>query len=397
MIDCRKIGMLAENIGAKIFWRNAFMIIGVSKEIKNTENRVGLTPAGADAFVKAGHKVLIETGAGIGSGFDDDAYKAVGAELIADKKKIFDAAEMIIKVKEPLEPEYELFHAGQILFTYLHLAPEPELTKALLDKKVTGIAYETVVGRDGKSLPLLAPMSEIAGRMSIQLGAQFLESQYGGSGTLLAGVSGVSAGQVVIIGGGVVGTNAAKVAVGMRARVTVIDLSIDRLRYLDDIFDGRICTVMSNSYNIAQWVKQADLLVGAVLVPGAKTPQLVTEDMVKTMKRGSVIVDVAIDQGGSIATCDHVTTHSEPTFVKHGVIHYSVANIPGAVARTSTLALTNATLPYALKIAGKGWKAACNEDAGLAKGLNTIDGNLTNKNVAEALNLEFVDYNKFLA
>lgn len=373
------------------------MIIGVSKEIKNTENRVGLTPAGADAFVKAGHKVLIETGAGIGSGFDDDAYKAVGAELIADKKKIFDAAEMIIKVKEPLEPEYELFHAGQILFTYLHLAPEPELTKALLDKKVTGIAYETVVGRDGKSLPLLAPMSEIAGRMSIQLGAQFLESQYGGSGTLLAGVSGVSAGQVVIIGGGVVGTNAAKVAVGMRARVTVIDLSIDRLRYLDDIFDGRICTVMSNSYNIAQWVKQADLLVGAVLVPGAKTPQLVTEDMVKTMKRGSVIVDVAIDQGGSIATCDHVTTHSEPTFEKHGVIHYSVANIPGAVARTSTLALTNATLPYALKIAGKGWKTACNEDAGLAKGLNTIDGNLTNKNVAEALNLEFVDYNKFLA
>lgn len=373
------------------------MIIGVTKEIKNTENRVGLTPAGADAFVKAGHKVLIEQGAGIGSGFDDDAYKAVGAELIADKKEIFDAAEMIIKVKEPLEPEYELFHAGQILFTYLHLAPEPELTKALLDKKVTGIAYETVVGRDGKSLPLLAPMSEIAGRMSIQLGAQFLESQYGGSGTLLAGVSGVAAGQVVIIGGGVVGTNAAKVAVGMRARVTVIDLSIDRLRYLDDIFDGRICTVMSNSYNIAQWVKQADLLIGAVLVPGAKTPQLVTEDMVKTMKRGSVIVDVAIDQGGSIATCDHVTTHSEPTFVKHGVIHYSVANIPGAVARTSTLALTNATLPYALKIAGKGWKVACQQDAGLAKGLNTIDGNLTNKNVAEALGLECVDYNKFLA
>lgn len=373
------------------------MIIGVSKEIKNNENRVGLTPAGADAFVKAGHKVLIEQSAGIGSGFADADYTAVGAEIIADKKKIFDAAEMIIKVKEPLEPEYELFHAGQILFTYLHLAPEPELTKALLDKKVTGIAYETVVGRDGKSLPLLAPMSEIAGRMSIQLGAQFLESQYGGSGTLLAGVSGVSAGQVVIIGGGVVGTNAAKVAVGMRARVTVIDLSIDRLRYLDDIFDGRICTVMSNSYNIAQWVKQADLLVGAVLVPGAKTPQLVTEDMVKTMKRGSVIVDVAIDQGGSIATCDHVTTHSEPTFVKHGVIHYSVANIPGAVARTSTLALTNATLPYALKIAGKGWKAACNEDSGLAKGLNTIDGKLTNKNVAEALNLEFVDYAEFLA
>ena len=372
------------------------MIIGVSKEIKNNENRVGLTPAGAEALVKVGHKVLIEAGAGIGSGFEDKDYSAVGAEVIADKKKIFDEAEMIVKVKEPLEPEYELFHEGQILFTYLHLAPEPALTKALLDKKVTGIAYETVVGRDGKTLPLLAPMSEIAGRMSIQLGAQFLESQYGGSGILLGGVSGVAAGQVVIIGGGVVGTNAAKIALGMRARVTIIDLSIERLRYLDDIFGGKVCTVMSNSYNISQWTHQADLLIGAVLVPGAKTPQLVTEEMVKNMKRGSVIVDVAIDQGGSIATCDHVTTHSNPTFVKHGVIHYSVANIPGAVARTSTLALTNATLPYALKIAGKGWKAACREDAGLAKGLNTIDGNLTNKNVAEALNLEFVDYATFI-
>ncbi len=373
------------------------MIIGVAKEIKNNENRVGLTPAGADALVKAGHKVFVEQTAGIGSGFEDADYTAVGAEIVADKKKLFDDAEMIIKVKEPLESEYDLFHAGQTLFTYLHLAPEPALTKALLDKKVTGVAYETVVGRDGRSLPLLAPMSEIAGRMSVQLGAQFLESQYGGRGILLAGVSGVAAGQVVIIGGGVVGTNAAKIALGMRARVTVIDLSIERLRYLDDIFGGKVSTVMSNSYNIAQWVKQADLLIGAVLVPGAKTPQLVSEDMVKTMKRGSVIVDVAIDQGGSIATCDHVTTHSDPTFVKHGVIHYSVANIPGAVSRTSTLALTNATLPYALKLAGKGWKAACREDAGLAKGLNTIDGKVTNKNVADALGLEYVDYAKFLA
>lgn len=373
------------------------MIIGVAKEIKNNENRVGLTPAGADALVKAGHKVLIEQSAGVGSGFEDGDYSAVGAQIVADKKKIFDDAQMIIKVKEPLEPEYELFHEGQILFTYLHLAPEPELTKALLDKKVTGIAYETVVGRDGRSLPLLAPMSEIAGRMSIQLGAQFLESQYGGRGVLLGGVSGVASGQVVIIGGGVVGTNAAKVALGMRARVTIIDLSIERLRYLDDIFGGKVCTVMSNAYNIAEWTARADLLVGAVLVPGAKTPQLVTEEMVKNMKKGSVIVDVAIDQGGSIATCDHVTTHSDPTFVKHGVIHYSVANIPGAVSRTSTLALTNATLPYALKIAGKGWKAACQEDAGLAKGLNTIDGKLTNAAVAEALGREFVDYSKFLA
>ena len=373
------------------------MVIGVAKEIKNNENRVGLTPAGADALVKAGHKVLVEKTAGVGSGFDDENYSAVGAEIIADKKKIFDEAELIIKVKEPLEPEYDLFHEGQTLFTYLHLAPEPALTKALLDKKVTGIAYETVVGRDGRSLPLLAPMSEIAGRMSIQLGAQFLESQYGGRGVLLGGVSGVESGQVVIIGGGVVGTNAAKIALGMRARVTIIDLSIERLRYLDDIFGGKVCTVMSNAYNIAEWTKRADLLVGAVLVPGAKTPQLVTEEMVKNMKRGSVIIDVAIDQGGSIATCDHVTTHDNPTFEKFGVIHYSVANIPGAVSRTSTLALTNATLPYALKIAGKGWKIACREDAGLAKGLNTIDGQLTNKAVAEALGLEFVDYSTFLA
>lgn len=373
------------------------MIIGVAREIKNNENRVGLTPAGADSLVKSGHKVLIEANAGVGSGFEDENYTSVGAEIVADKNKLFDDAEMIIKVKEPLESEYNLFHAGQILFTYLHLAPEPALTRALLDKKVTGIAYETVVGRDGRSLPLLAPMSEIAGRMSIQLGAQFLESQYGGSGVLLGGVSGVAPAQVVIIGGGVVGTNAAKIAVGMRARVTIIDLSIERLRYLDDIFGGKVCTVMSNNYNIAQWTKQADLLVGAVLIPGAKTPQLVTEEMVKNMKRGSVIIDVAIDQGGSIATCDHVTTHTDPTFVKHGVIHYSVANIPGAVSRTSTLALTNATLPYALKIAGKGWKAACQEDAGLAKGLNVIDGKLTNKNVSDALGIEFVDYATFLA
>ena len=372
------------------------MIIGVAKEIKNNENRVGLTPAGADALVKAGHTVLIEQAAGVGSGFDDENYSAVGAQIVADKRKIFDDADMIVKVKEPLEPEYELFHDGQILFTYLHLAPEPALTKALLDKKVTGIAYETVVGRDGRSLPLLAPMSEIAGRMSIQLGAQFLESQYGGRGVLLGGVSGVESGQVVIIGGGVVGTNAAKIALGMRARVTIIDLSIERLRYLDDIFGGKVCTVMSNNYNIAHWTQQADLLVGAVLIPGAKTPQLVTEDMVKNMKRGSVIIDVAIDQGGSIATCDRVTTHDNPTFVKHGVIHYSVANIPGAVSRTSTLALTNATLPYALKIASKGWQAACRDDAGLAKGLNTIGGKVTNKNVADALGLEFVDYSAFL-
>ena len=367
------------------------MIIGVSKEIKNNENRVGLTPAGAEALVKAGHKVLVETGSGLGSGFADEDYTAVGAELISDKKQLFDKSEMIVKVKEPLPSEYDLFHEGQLLFTYLHLAAEPELTEALLKHKVTSVAYETVVGRDGRSLPLLAPMSEIAGRMSVQIGAQFLESRYGGAGVLLGGVSGVAPAQVVIIGGGVVGTNAAKMAVGLGARVTIIDLSIERLRYLDDVFGGRVATVSSNSYNIAQWVREADLHIGAVLVPGAKTPQLVTEDMIKTMKQGSVVVDVAIDQGGSIATCDHVTTHENPTFVKHGVLHYSVANIPGAVARTSTLALTNATLPYALTLAGKGWREACRQDAGLAQGLNTVDGKITNRPVSEALGLEYVD------
>jgi len=372
------------------------MRIGVPKEIKNNENRIGLTPAGAEALVKAGHQVVVEQGGGLGSGFADEDYTAVGASIAADKKQLFTDAEMIIKVKEPLPDEYDLFHEGQILFTYLHLAPEPELTAALLKHKVTGIAYETVVGRNGRSLPLLAPMSEIAGRMSVQIGAQFLESRYGGAGVLLGGVSGVAPGQVVIIGGGVVGTNAAKVAAGLGARVTIIDLSIDRLRYLDDVFGGRVATVMSNSYNIAEWVARADLLIGAVLVPGAKTPQLVTEDMVKTMRKGSVIVDVAIDQGGSIATCDRVTTHENPTFTKHGVVHYSVANIPGAVSRTSTLALTNATLPYALKIAGKGWKNACREDAGLAEGLNTVAGKLVNRPVADALGLAFTDKQEFL-
>ena len=371
------------------------MIIGVAKEIKNNENRVGLTPAGTEALVKAGHKVLIEKDAGVGSGFSNENYKAVGAEIISEKKSLFNDSDLIVKVKEPLPEEYDLFHENQILFTYLHLAPEPELTKALLKDKVVGIAYETVVGKNN-SLPLLAPMSEIAGRMSVQIGAQLLESQYGGRGILLGGVSGVSSGQVVIIGGGIVGTNAAKIALGLGARVTIIDISIDRLRYLDDIFGGAVNTIMSNSYNIAHWTAQADLLIGAVLIPGAKAPKLVKEDMVKNMKPGSVIVDVAIDQGGAVETSDHCTTHDNPTFVKHGVIHYSVANIPGAVARTSTLALTNATLPYVLKIANNAYKQACLDDPGLAKGINTIAGKLTNKAVAEALGLDFSDANIFL-
>lgn len=370
------------------------MIIGVAKEIKNNENRVALTPAGTEALKKAGHTVLVEQSAGIGSGFSDESYVQAGGEIIADKKALFDKSDMIIKVKEPLAPEYDLFHEGQILFTYLHLAPEPELTKALLDKKVVGIAYETI--ERNRTLPLLVPMSEVAGRMSVQVGAHCLEKPFGGKGVLLGGVPGVESAQVVIIGGGIVGTNAAKMAVGMGARVTIIDKCTDRLNYLDDIFSGRVTTVMSNSYNIANWVKKADLLIGAVLLPGAKAPKLVTEEMVKTMEPGSVIVDVAIDQGGSVETIDRVTTHSDPTFVKHGVVHYSVANMPGAVARTSTFALTNATLEYALQIANKGWKAALQADPGLAKGLNVYDGKVTFQGVAEAHNLPYVPVEKIL-
>jgi len=371
------------------------MIIGVAKEIKNNEARVGLTPAGADALCKAGHTVMIEKGAGIGCGFSDESYQATGAVIIADKKALFDKAEMIIKVKEPVAAEYDLFHKGQILFTYLHLAPEPKLARALLEKEVIGIAYETIVGRNN-TLPLLSPMSEVAGRMSVQIGAQFLEKPWGGKGVLLAGVPGVESAQVVIIGGGVVGTNAAKMAVGMGARVTIIDKSADRLAYLDDIFGARVVTVMSNSYNIASWVKKADLLIGAVLIPGAKAPKLVTEEMVKTMEVGSVIVDVAIDQGGSVVTCDHATTHSDPTYIKHGVVHYSVANMPGAVSRTSTLALTNSTLDYALQIANKGWKQAVLDNAGLAKGVNVLEGKVTYKAVADALNVPYVSLEELI-
>lgn len=364
------------------------MIIGVAREIKNNENRVALTPAGTEMLVKAGHRVLVETNAGTGSGFADESYQAAGAEIIEDKRQLFEAAEMIMKVKEPLEPEYELLRDGQILFTYLHLAPEPELTRALLNKKVVGIAYETIENAR-RELPLLTPMSEVAGRMAVQIGAQFLEKTKGGKGILLGGVPGVEPAQAVIIGGGVVGTNAAKMALGMGARVAILERSNDRMRELDDIFGGRVVTVMSNNYNIAHWVARAELLIGAVLVHGARAPKLVTEAMVKTMQPGSVIVDVAIDQGGSIETIDRVTTHSDPVYIKHGVVHYAVANMPGAVPRTSTLALTNATLPYALQIAGKGYRQAVAEDAGLAKGVNVVNGKVTYPAVAEALNLPY--------
>ncbi|WP_134703938.1 alanine dehydrogenase [Ammoniphilus sp. YIM 78166] len=358
------------------------MIIGVPKEIKNNENRVGLTPAGVAAFKNNGHEVWVEASAGMGSGFTDEDYQAAGAKIVATAKEAW-SAEMVVKVKEPLKEEYGFFREGLILYTYLHLAPEPELTKALVDHKVVAIAYETIQADNG-SLPLLTPMSEVAGRMSIQIGAQFLEKSKGGKGVLLGGVPGVAPAEVVIVGGGIVGTNAAKMAIGLGASVTLLDISADRLRQLDDQFQGRLKTLMSNSYNLAEAVKKADLVVGAVLIPGARAPKLVTEDMVKAMQPGSVIVDVAIDQGGSIETIDRITTHSDPTYVKHGVLHYAVANMPGAVARTSTIALTNVTVPYGVQIANKGWKKAALENKALAKGINVVDGKVTYKAVAEA-------------
>ncbi|WP_227764758.1 alanine dehydrogenase [Zhaonella formicivorans] len=370
------------------------MIIGVPKEIKDNENRVALTPAGAKALVSRGHQVLVQMGAGQGSGFADVQYSEAGAELVAAPEEVFRRAEMIMKVKEPLPPEYDYFKPGQLLFTYLHLAPEKELTAALLAKEVTGIAYETIQLPNG-SLPLLTPMSEVAGRMSVQIGAQFLEKAYGGKGVLLGGVPGVPAAEVVIIGGGVVGLNAAKMAVGLGAQVTIVDINPERLRYLDDIFAGRVKTVVSNYYTIAEAVEKADLLIGAVLLPGKRAPHLVSEEMVQKMQPGSVIVDVAIDQGGCIETIDRVTTHSNPTYVKHGVVHYAVANIPGIVPRTSTFALTNCTLPYALKLADYGLDAI-RADASLAKGVNVYRGKVTYEAVANSLELEYVPLNQLL-
>ncbi len=370
------------------------MIVGIPKEIKNNENRVAITPAGVTALVQNGHEVIIETNAGLGSGFTDSDYTAVGAKIVPTAADAW-AADMVMKVKEPLPSEYGYFREGLVLFTYLHLAPEPELTRALMEKKVVAIAYETIQ-LDNGSLPLLTPMSEVAGRMSVQIGAQFLEKPYGGKGVLLGGVPGVMKGEVVIIGGGIVGTNAAKMALGLGANVTILDVSADRLRQLDDLFQGRVQTLMSNSFNIANAVKKADLLVGAVLIPGARAPRLVTEEMVKSMQPGSVIVDVAIDQGGSIETIDRITTHDNPTYEKHGVIHYAVANMPGAVARTSTWALTNATIPYAVQLANKGYREAIQSNRALAKGVNVIDGKVTFKAVAEAHNLPYESIDNLL-
>ena len=364
------------------------MIVGVPKEIKDNEDRVAMTPAGARALTGSGHQVLIESGAGLGSGFTDEDYRAAGADMIAKAESVWANADMIMKVKEPLPAEYGFFRENLILFTYLHLAPEYELTSALMKSRVVAIAYETIQLPD-RSLPLLTPMSEVAGRMSVQIGAEFLEKPYGGKGILLGGVPGVLPGRVVIVGGGIVGANAAKMALGTGAEVTIIDVNAERLRQLDDMFSGRVRTLMSNEYNIEMAVRSADLLIGAVLIPGSRAPKLVTEAMVKEMSRGSVIVDVAIDQGGSIATIDRVTTHSHPTYEKHGVIHYAVANMPGAVARTSTLALTNVTLGYALQLAGKGYRAAIRANLALAKGINVVAGKVTYEAVARGLEIDY--------
>ncbi|NOU64474.1 alanine dehydrogenase [Paenibacillus sp. LMG 31461] len=364
------------------------LVVGVPKEIKNNENRVALTPGGAGMLQMSGHHVLVEAGAGIGSGFSDEDYKQEGATIVAYAAEVWAQSDMIMKVKEPLPAEYGFFKEGQILFTYLHLAAAGDLAAQLLEKKVTGIAYETIQLPNG-SLPLLTPMSEVAGRMSVQIGAHYLEKFYGGRGILLGGVPGVPPADVIILGGGIVGTNAAKMALGLGANVVIIERSADRMRALDDIFGGHLRTLMSNPYNIASAVQKADLLIGAVLIPGARAPRLVTAAMVQSMKPGAVIVDVAVDQGGSIETIDRVTTHSDPTYEKFGVLHYAVANMPGAVPRTSTLALTNVTLPYALELANKGFTQALAENYTLQLGVNTYKGSVTHPAVAEALGMPY--------
>ncbi len=365
------------------------MIVGLPKEIKDNEYRVGLTPAGVRALTDAGHQVIVEKSAGGGSGFEDGLYDKAGAEIIDSADDVWAKAQMIVKVKEPIEPEYVRMREGQLLFTYLHLAPDVKLTQELINRKVTGIAYETITDRRG-SLPLLTPMSEVAGRMAIQVGAHYLEKMAGGRGILLGGVPGVPAAKVVIIGGGVVGTNAAKIAVGMGAAVTIIDNNLDRLRELDDIFLTKVSTLASSAYMIHDAISTADLIVGAVLVPGAAAPRLVTKNMLKDVPNGAVIVDVAVDQGGCIETT-RPTTHSNPTYYVEGVLHYCVANMPGAVPRTSTFALTNATLPYALKLANQGFFEAIRSDPGLKEGVNTYAGHCTYEAVAAAQGLSYTN------
>ena len=365
------------------------MIIGVPKEIKNNENRVALTPAGVAEMVKSGHTVYVQATAGMGSGFSDEDYIHAGATMLPTIEDVYAIAEMIMKVKEPIASEYKLIKKDQILFTYFHFASGEPLTMAMIESGSICLAYETVEMPD-RSLPLLVPMSEVAGRMSIQEGAKYLEKTYGGYGVLLGGVPGVPPAKVLIIGGGIVGTEAAKMAGGLGADVTIIDVSLKRLRYLDDIMPANVKTLMSNEYNIREMVRNADVIIGAVLIPGAVAPKLITRDMIPTMKPGTVLVDVAVDQGGCFETTV-ATTHDHPTFVIDHVIHYCVANMPGAVPRTSTLALTNATLPYALQIANKGWKQACVESEPLRKGLNVVKGKVVYEGVAEAFGLPYQD------
>ncbi|MCR9015482.1 alanine dehydrogenase [Aquiflexum gelatinilyticum] len=371
------------------------MIIGTPKEIKNNENRVALTPAGAKELVKRGHQVFVQHTAGIGSGFSDEEYVSAGATILPTIEEVYAIADMIIKVKEPIEPEYKLIKEKQLLFTYFHFASYEPLTKAMVESKAVCLAYETVEKTD-KSLPLLIPMSEVAGRMAIQKGANYLEKPLKGRGILLGGVPGVLPAKVLILGGGIVGTQAAWMAAGLGADVTIMDVSLARMRYLADVMPANVKTMMSNEYNIREMVKHSDLIVGAVLIPGAKAPHLITRDMLKIMKPGTVLVDVAVDQGGCIETCKP-TTHENPTYIIDDVVHYCVANMPGAVPYTSTLALTNATLPYAIQLADKGWKKAAQQNNDLIPGLNVINGDIVYKAVAEAFNMDYVPVEKYLA
>ena len=370
------------------------MIIGVPKEIKNNENRVALTPAGTQELIKRGHRVLVQQTAGVGSGFSDEEYAQAGAKLVSDAAGVFGAAEMIMKVKEPVEPEYKLIRNDQLVFTYFHFASYEPLAEAMIASGAVCLAYETVERVDG-SLPLLIPMSEVAGRMSIQEGAKYLEKPLKGRGILLGGVPGVQPARVLILGGGIVGTNAAKIAAGMGADVTIMDVNIDRLRYLDDVMPTNVRTLVSNEYTIRSIVRESDLIIGGVLIPGAKAPKLITRDMLKTMRPGTVLVDVAVDQGGCIETC-RPTTHEDPTYVIDDIVHYCVANMPGAVPYTSTLALTNATLPYAIRLANMGWRRAAQENTDLRNGLNVINGEVVYKAVADAFSLPYTDVKKFL-
>jgi alanine dehydrogenase len=370
------------------------MIIGVPKEIKNNENRIALTPGGANELVKDGHKVYIQKSAGIGSGFSDAKYKKAGAKILPDIKAIYKKAEMIMKVKEPIKEEYKLIRENQLVFTYFHFASHKPLTTAMIKSKSVCLAYETVENPN-KSLPLLVPMSEVAGRMSIQQGAKYLEKPQKGIGILLGGIPGVQPAKVMILGGGIVGMQAAKMAAGFGATVTILDINLERLRYLDDIMPANVSTMYSNEFNIRKMIKNHDLIIGAVLIPGAKAPNLITRDMLKEMRAGTVMVDVAVDQGGCFETTKP-TTHEKPTYIIDDIVHYSVANMPGAVPYTSTIGLTNATLPFARQLASKGWKKACKENPSLKKGLNIINGDVVYKGVSDAFKLKYNDVENYL-